>query len=74
MTAYPSQCAMGAAEVRKLAGEVIAFEEGLPAEALGTHSPTWPHERRRRWRLLLETTKRLPDVSTCPLRAALSSL
>ena len=57
---------MGAAEVRKLAGEVMAFEEGLPAEALGTHSPTWPHERRRRWRLLLETTKRLPDVSMCP--------
>lgn len=54
---------MCAAAVRKLAGEVMAFEEGLPTDALSTGGPTWPHERRRRWRALLETTTRLPDVS-----------
>ena len=58
---------MSAAAVRKLAGEVMAFEEGLPADALGTGGPTWPHERRRRWRSLLETTTRLPDVSASGL-------
>ncbi len=54
---------MCAAAVRKLAGEVMAFEEGLSVDALSTGGPTWPHERRRRWRSLLETTTRLPDVS-----------
>ena len=57
---------MRAAAVRKLAGEVVAFEEGLPGDALGTGGPMWPHERRRRWRALLETTTRLPDVSAWP--------
>ncbi len=54
---------MHAAAVRKLAGEVTAFEEGLPSDALGMGGPTWPHDRRRRWRALLKTTTRLPDVS-----------
>ena len=58
---------MPAASVRKLAGEVMAYEEGLPADALGTGGPTWPHERRRRWRSLLETTTRLPDVRSWAL-------
>ena len=74
VTSGQSASAMSAAAVRKLAGEVMAFEEGLPADALSTGGPTWPHERRRRWRSLLETTARLPDVSpisligqfTCP--------
>lgn len=57
---------MRAAAVRKLAGEVVAFEEGLPGDALGTGGPSWSHERRRRWRALLETTTRLPDVSAWP--------
>ena len=58
---------MSTAAVRKLAGEMIAYEESLPADALSTGGPTWPHERRRRWRSLLETTTRLPDVSACAL-------
>lgn len=52
-----------AAAVRKLAAEVMAFEEGLPIDSLSAGEPTWPHERRRRWRSLLETTTRMPDVS-----------
>lgn len=60
-------CGMTAAAVRKLAGEVMAFEEGLPADALSRGGPTWSHERCCRWRSLLETTTRLPDVSSSPL-------
>ena len=58
---------MFAAAVRKLAGDVMAFEEGLSVDALSTGGPTWPHERRRRWRSLLETTTRLPDVRSWAL-------
>ena len=65
---------MSAAAVRKLAGELIAYEEGLPADALSTGGPTWPHDRRGRWRALLETTTRLPDVSAFALTGVCTRL
>ena len=51
-----------AADIRKLAGEIMAFEEGPASDALDTGGPTWPYEGRRRWRFLLETTTQLPQV------------
>ncbi len=57
-----------AAEVRKLAGELMAFEEGLAADALDTGGAKWPYELRRRWRSLLEATTQ-PSEVTMKLRA-----
>ncbi|KAK9918976.1 hypothetical protein WJX75_008430 [Coccomyxa subellipsoidea] len=50
------------ADIRKLAGEIMAFEEGPASDALDTGGPTWPYEGRRRWRFLLETTTQLPQI------------
>ena len=51
-----------AAEVRKLAGELMAFEEGPAADALDTGGAKWPYELRRRWRALLEATTQPSEV------------
>lgn len=53
---------MFAAEVRKLAGDLMAFEEGPAADALDTGGAKWPYELRRRWRSLLEATTQPPEV------------
>ncbi|BDA49369.1 probable lysine-specific demethylase 5A at C-terminar half [Coccomyxa sp. Obi] len=50
------------AELRKLAGELMAFEEGPAADALDTGGAKWPYELRRRWRSLLEATTQPSEI------------
>jgi hypothetical protein len=55
------------AEVRRLAREVLALEEGLPRDALDAGGAAWPYEARQRWRALLEATTRPPEARALPL-------
>lgn len=61
---------MCAAEVRKLAAELMRFEEGLPADALEAGGAPWPFERRRWWRSLLEKATEPPQVGRCTCHRA----